>query len=202
MAQAPVRQTRAEKKAETRERLLVAAEKIAREQGFARITLDAVATAAGLTKGAIYSNFESKEDLMLEVLARLTPGLNMNAEIEDAPDLDTLLRRLGPLIGGAARTRAKQVALALEFDALAMRDPALRRAMKAADARLRAEHPEDDAAGWLRDRGMDPPVPAEQFFLVMNALAVGLISRRIIQGEAEVPDELITWAFTRLASSD
>jgi len=201
MAQAPVRQTRAEKKAETRERLLKAAETIARDQGFARITLEAVASAAGLTKGAIYSNFGSKEELLLEVLERLTPGLNFTAEVEDVPDLTSLLARIGSLLGGAARTRSKQLALAVEFDALAMRDPALRRAIKASEARLRAEE-EADAHTWLHERGIDPPVPAAQFFLVMNALAYGLLTRRIIRGESEVPDELITWAFGRLASFD
>jgi AcrR family transcriptional regulator len=202
MAQVPVRQTRAEKKAETRERLLKAAETIARDHGFARITLEGVATAAGLTKGAIYSNFESKEDLMLEVLTRLTPGLNLTPEVDDVPDLPSLLARVGSLLGGAARTRAKQIALAVEFDALAMRDPALRRAVRAEQARLRAENADNDDETWLRERGIEPPVPAEQFFLVLNALAYGLLARRIIQGEAAVPDELITWAFSRLTSFD
>lgn len=200
MAQAPVRQTRAEKKAETRERLLAAAESIARDQGFARITLEAVASAAGLTKGAIYSNFESKEDLMLEVLDRLTPGLNLTAEVEDAPDLTSLLGRIAPALARAARSRAKQIALAIEFDALAMRDPALRRTIKAARAKARAELPSDDEA-WLRSRGIRPEIPADQFFLVLNSLAIGLITHRIIYGEAELPDELISWAFSRFDSS-
>src|SRR5207248_1670335 len=186
-------------KAETRERLLKAAEAIARDQGFARITLEAVASAAGLTKGAIYSNFGSKEELMLEVLTRLTPGLNLTPDVEDVPDLPSLLARIGSLLGGAARTRAKQIALAVEFDALAMRDPALRRAIKAEQARLRAENAADaEDETWLRRHGIEPPVPAEQFFLVLNALAYGLLTRRIIQGEAAVPDELISWAFGRL----
>ena len=200
MAQAPARLSRAEKKAETRERLLTAAEAIAREQGFARITLDAVATAAGLTKGAIYSNFESKEDLLVEVLTRLTPGLNLTQEVEDAPDLESFLDRLGPLLGTAARTRAKQIALVSEFEALAMRDPALRRAIRANTAKEREGYADDEA--WLRDRGIEPPVAARQFFVVMNALAIGLVTRRVLYGEVEVPDELMTWAFRRLASCD
>ena len=201
MAQAPVRQTRAEKKAETRERLLKAAETIARDQGFARLTLEAVASAAGLTKGAIYSNFESKEDLLLEVLLRLTPGLNLTEEVEAAADLASFIEQLGPLVGAAARTSAKQFALVSEFEALAMRDPALRRAVRASRAKDTAEYG-GQAAAWLRGHGLDPPIPAEQFFLVMNALAIGLATRRVLYGEAQVPDELMTWAFRRLASFD
>jgi len=200
MAQAPVRQSRAEKKAETRERLLKAAETIARDQGFARVTLEAVASAAGLTKGAIYSNFGSKEELILDVLQRLTPGLNLTAEVEDARDLRTLLQRTAVLIAAGARSKAKQVALASEFDALALRDPALRKAIKAATARERAADPED-AEDWFRERGIDLPVPAKWWALAVSMLGAGLLTRRILLGEAEVPDAFIVWALGRFDSS-
>jgi AcrR family transcriptional regulator len=201
MPQAPLRQTRAEKKADTRERLLAAAEAIATNEGFGRITLEAVAAAAGLTKGAIYSNFASKEDLVLEVVVRLTPGMNITPEVEDASDLASLLQQTAEATAKVAGTRSKQVMLALEFDALVMRDIKLRRAMKAAQARERAADPEtvDD---WFAEKGIELPIPAEQFALVVSALAIALIQRRVIDGAAKVPDELISWALGRFASSD
>jgi AcrR family transcriptional regulator len=201
MAQAPVRQTRAEKKAETRERLLRATEAIARDQGFAKITLEAVATAAGLTKGAIYSNFASKEELMLEVLSRLTPGLNLTAELEDAPDLPSMLERAAALLPAAARTSAKQAALMTEFEALAMRDPALRKAINRVEAEERARDP-DEIERWFEERGIELPIPAAQYVRVVNALGMGLMNRRILHGQADMPDELIAWALGRLASFD
>src|SRR5437763_816587 len=60
--------TREEKKAQTRERLIDAAATVFAEKGFAATSLDEVADAAGLTKGAVYSNFENKEDLVRAVL--------------------------------------------------------------------------------------------------------------------------------------
>lgn len=201
MAHAPRRQTRAEKKADTRERLLAAAEAIAVNEGFGRITLEAVATAAGLTKGAIYSNFGSKEDLLIEVVTRLTPGLNMTPELEDAPDLASMLERTAAAAAKAARTRTKQVVLITEFDALVMRDVKLRHAMKTAQAKARAADPET-AEDWFAKQGIEPPIPAEQFILVVNALVFGLIQRRVISGAGKVPDELIRWALGRFASSD
>src|SRR5881227_1014476 len=62
------RLTREEKKAQTRERLIEAAARGFAEKGFATTSLDEVADAAGLTKGAVYSNFENKEDLVEAVL--------------------------------------------------------------------------------------------------------------------------------------
>jgi AcrR family transcriptional regulator len=192
-----VRQTRAEKKAETRERLLRAGERIAQTQGLSRVTLDAVAEAAGLTKGAIYSNFESKEELILEVSSRLTPGLELTPETLGADSIPELLACLGPVVADAVRTKPKQVAAAAELDALLMRDAKLRRAMLDVYARLRQEDPGPEA--WFEARADQLPLPLEQFVEVVNALALGFLVRRTIYGEEAVPEELMTWAFSRFA---
>ena len=49
----------------TRSRLLEAAERVFFGRGFHGASLEAVAEEAGLTKGAVYSRFESKADLFL-----------------------------------------------------------------------------------------------------------------------------------------
>jgi AcrR family transcriptional regulator len=59
--------SREERKAQTREALLAAGDRLFREQGFHSASLDQVAAAAGYTKGAVYSNFASKEDLFLAI---------------------------------------------------------------------------------------------------------------------------------------
>jgi len=60
--------TRRERQALTRERLIaVAAEELIRS-GYRGTSLERVADAAGFSKGAVYSNFASKEDLVLAVL--------------------------------------------------------------------------------------------------------------------------------------
>jgi AcrR family transcriptional regulator len=52
-----------------RRRLLDAAFKVFADSGFANATMDEVASAAGLTKGAIYSNFASKDDLFFAIMS-------------------------------------------------------------------------------------------------------------------------------------
>src|SRR5262249_53432660 len=53
------------RRAMTRQHLLDAAAIVFARDGFHGATLDEVATAAGFSKGAVYSNFKSKEDLFL-----------------------------------------------------------------------------------------------------------------------------------------
>lgn len=56
---------RDERKAQTRARLLDAAARVYARRGFDGPTLDEVAAEAGFTKGAVYSHFGSKENLLL-----------------------------------------------------------------------------------------------------------------------------------------
>jgi AcrR family transcriptional regulator len=62
--------TRADRQARTRDELIEAADRLFTSAGFHATSVDAVADAAGYTKGAVYSNFESKEDLFFAVYER------------------------------------------------------------------------------------------------------------------------------------
>src|SRR4051812_8217985 len=56
------------KRERTRARLLDAAVEVIRERGFYRTTLEEVARRAGMTRGAIYGNFNDKDELLLAVV--------------------------------------------------------------------------------------------------------------------------------------
>jgi AcrR family transcriptional regulator len=56
------------RRAMTRQHLLDAAAIVFARDGFHGSTLDQVAATAGFTKGAVYSNFKSKDDLFVELL--------------------------------------------------------------------------------------------------------------------------------------
>jgi TetR/AcrR family transcriptional regulator, transcriptional repressor for nem operon len=53
-----------------RERVVAAAAHLLRERGIAGIGVDALAEAAGVTHGAVYSHFDSKDDLAAAAVAR------------------------------------------------------------------------------------------------------------------------------------
>jgi AcrR family transcriptional regulator len=62
--------TRADRQAQTRAELIAAADRRFSVDGFHATTLALVADDAGYTKGAVYSNFSSKEDLFFAVYER------------------------------------------------------------------------------------------------------------------------------------
>ena len=64
------RLTREESKEQTRLRLLDAAQTVFMKKGFVAASVEDIAEAAGYTRGAFYSNFRSKAELLMEVLRR------------------------------------------------------------------------------------------------------------------------------------
>src|SRR5215216_6070411 len=85
------RMTRAEKRERTYEESILEAEKLFIEQGFHASSVDEIALEAGYTKGAVYSNFESKEDLFFAVYERRAERV--------MADYERALREAGPISG-------------------------------------------------------------------------------------------------------
>lgn len=66
------RRRQADRRAETRRKLLDAAVTSLVENGFAGTTVDTIASAAGVTRGALNHHFDSKIELMLAAAGRVT----------------------------------------------------------------------------------------------------------------------------------
>jgi len=64
------RLTREQSRAQTRERLLTAARGVFARRGFHGASVDEIASEAGFSTGALYSNFDGKEDLFLVLMDR------------------------------------------------------------------------------------------------------------------------------------
>src|SRR5277367_5958465 len=64
------RMTRGQSRANTRERLLAAARSVFAGSGFHGASVEEIASEAGFSTGALYSNFEGKEDLFLVLMER------------------------------------------------------------------------------------------------------------------------------------
>lgn len=65
-----IRLTREQSRDQTRERLLDAAQAMFMGKGFVGASVEDIAQAAGYTRGAFYSNFGSKSELLVELLRR------------------------------------------------------------------------------------------------------------------------------------
>jgi TetR/AcrR family acrAB operon transcriptional repressor len=73
---------------ETRNRILDAAELLFTEKGVSRTSLEMIAAAAGLTRGAIYWHFRNKADLFDAMMARVVLPMEEMAARASGDDLD------------------------------------------------------------------------------------------------------------------
>lgn len=64
----PKRLTRAERQQQTRDALLDAAARVFVRRGFQGSSVEEISAEAGYTRGAFYSNFKSKDEILVEVL--------------------------------------------------------------------------------------------------------------------------------------
>src|SRR5918997_2132598 len=120
--------SRAERQQRTRGGLVDAAERLFTEQGFHATSLDAVAAEAGFTKGAVYSNFASKEDLFIAVYERRVDARveEMEAAIGAAKSARDAIMRMVPGAGGRPQAEDGWLAVFFEFWAHVLRHPELR----------------------------------------------------------------------------
>jgi AcrR family transcriptional regulator len=177
------------RKDEVRTRVLQAAGAVFAERGFAAATLDQVAAAAGFTKGAVYSNFGSKDELFLALMEE--EAAHRVQVVEDS------LRTTGDLTGALAavgselsRRDSTWQLLFLEFWQRAVRDPEVRRAFVASRRTLRARVTEV-VERFLTERPVRTGWDAPSLTVVLLALANGLAVEALPDPGA-VPDDLLT----------
>jgi len=185
------RLTREQSKANTRERLLAAARSSFAESGFHGASVEEIASRAGFSTGALYSNFDGKEDLFLVLMER---------EIEEhAREISEAVRERASVseraTGGARRwmmmieREPALLLLFMEFWAYGVREPAVRPkvAERFAHVRRMLTRLIEDGA---REFELQLALPAEQLAIAVDALADG-IARQRLTDPAAVPDELM-----------
>ena len=116
--------TQTPKRRQTVARLVDAAAEVVAEKGFQRASLEEIAARAGLTTGAIYSNFEGKDDLFWAVLGsrRIASAFVWTA---GKPVADNLQQTAESFVSGLANSRSQAGFLA-EFILYALGDPRAR----------------------------------------------------------------------------
>jgi AcrR family transcriptional regulator len=133
------RVTRAESKERTRQRLLAEAQRLFRERGYAATSLEQIAEAAEVTKGAIYGHFASKEDLMLTAMeAAPAPDYSTTLGDESRP-LPERVAEFSRAVSAEQPGDEAELAVMLEFWAALLRSPdALQRYRARVEGRLQA----------------------------------------------------------------
>ncbi len=185
------RMTRRQGRANTRERLLRAARSVFARRGFHGASVEEIASEAGFSTGALYSNFTGKEDLFLVLMER---EIDEHArEISDAVRARASMTERAT--GGARQwmtmiEREPEVLLLfMEFWAYGVRDAQVRPKVAARFAQVRELLTKLIADG-VREFDLELDIPAEQLAVAIDALADGIARQKLADPDA-VPDELM-----------
>jgi AcrR family transcriptional regulator len=188
------RLTRAEKQAVTRAALLESAANVFARRGYQAATVEEISESAGFSRGAFYSNFDSKEELFLTLIESRTEG-NLRDIAAAFQKGDTAEERIGS--GGAfldsmAGRERQWCVLYMELWAQAVRDPKLRRRFS-----KQYEVWRDGIAHMVEARyeelGLEPDGPPRELASGLIALFEGQVLQRLID-----PSGLDDGFFTRL----
>lgn len=196
------RPTRREQRERNRVRLLAAAEKIFAERGIQGASLEEVAAEADLTKGAVYSNFDGKEDLVLEVMWRRlsSPEDTEVARLlaSDRP-AEQLIDDYGALWAATVRggEREHYARVALEFLTHAMRRPEARKRLLA----LLFPPPEAGRHPLAPEGSELARLPRGHADAILQALDIGLSTLSMLDPE-HCPPELYPVALRLLAGME
>lgn len=100
----------------TREGLLEIAEGIVRNEGAGGLTIDALAKAAGISKGGVQYSFSSKDDLVRALIDRWTHQFDaLLGEVDDVPPADLIGKYIQVMRDSQAAMNAKMAGLMIAY---------------------------------------------------------------------------------------
>ena len=186
----------------TRDALVAAAAEVFTAKGFHAASLDEIADAAGFTRGAIYSNFGSKEELLFAVYDRLDDmSLAGMADAMDERGGDPVedATAAAEVWSGLLGRSRDVIALSLELRLYALRNPEARERLVKLE-----QQATDKLAGFIEDtfarQGMQLRTPAKQLAELGRAGVNGLEEAAAVDEEnAAHYRELIQTLFVLLA---
>lgn len=150
----------------TRGRILSAAGRLFAERGYGNVSMPAIAKASGITAGAIYKHFDSKEDLFFQAVAQRLPEAQTIAG-----DADIGLPRIVAEYTTARLKLMRQ--LAVEVHSASLHHPKVRRLLnRSLDhniAQLTTAIVKDQARGKL-DPSLDPGLLARTVLVFVMGL--------------------------------
>src|SRR5437764_709377 len=125
-------QPKGDKRERTRAALIQAAAELVREKGFERTSLEDIARRAGMTRGAIYGNFQNREELFLALVeSRWEPVVPPPAPGDGYVDQ---MRKLADAVVAALPLRRAGAVGAASFQAWTLTHEPMRRRIVEANA--------------------------------------------------------------------
>ena len=161
------------RRAKTRERLIEAAAAAVLDKGFRDTTLDEIAARAGMTKGAIYDNFASKDALFVAVMSSKPAHLPIPAD-RSGTAAERLVAMARAVTADTDANRL-QIPLRAEFLLYSLSHPEMRETMA---AWLRSGFEAEEAALARAFAPGELPMSPAAFTVMLEAMIPGLMYLR------------------------
>lgn len=161
---------------QTKKAILVAASRCFAENGYAACSMDAIAQAAGLSKGGLYAHFKSKEELFTAVIRQEHERAAERAQamLERPPYLDGLVWYMGECIRNAGFPMDHR--LWAEVLAVAGRDSAMREVFLESE-KMSREFMKELLRKGIASAEINADIDVEATSILLFALGDGLIIR-------------------------
>src|SRR5690625_400276 len=192
------RLTREESKRLTRERLLHVATEMFAEQGFYSTSVDQIAEKAGYSKGAVYSNFGSKDDLFLTIFKENQQD-DLQQLSEFARQFDSIDDFIQTMEAHHKYDRTEQAAwsiLKLEFLLYAMRNDNVRKKLAVILRENRQEMAEILMMFFSKDEKVMSETIDELAFLLLS-LDIGIGIQAFVDND-NIPEQIFAKGLRRL----
>lgn len=167
----------------TRERLLTAATQVFLERGVVLASVEEICEAAGFTRGAFYSNFADKHELLEALLAReseavlaaLTALCDPAGGVHDVPDVISRFFALSPL-------GRDHYLIHTELTLAAIRDPQAYELFRAL-GRTQFERMGEAVKATLRLAGLEPAVDLRDLTEVLYGIIERSVASALLDGD-------------------
>lgn len=189
------------KRSQTQERLIEAALEVFAKTGISGASVEQICETAGFTRGAFYSNFDSKDALLLAAYRQMTNNSSLatkrfldehpqlqfdqNLEPNKIPQLITAV--LSMLMTQGLNEHA--VLIRAEVRQLALRQPQLRTDITAIEAEV-VQNFAQPLASILAKFGLKFSVPADTAIRWLTAVFDHEASQAILQGQPFIPESI------------
>jgi AcrR family transcriptional regulator len=181
------------KRERTKAALIRAAAELIGRRGYERTSMEAVAKQAGMSRGAIYGNFASRDELFLAVAGHfwrpIAPAFPPESSFPER------MHMLGAAVAREASARRAVAVGAVSFQLYALTHPEMRARLEAMNAAIYRAAAADLAASVPAEA---LPLPPETFVKVAHALIEGLMLTHFLTPEL-ITQDVIVAAFEALA---
>jgi AcrR family transcriptional regulator len=182
----------AQRSEETRGRLLKAAEECFARSGYDGTGVAEICQAAGVSKGAFYHHFATKQDIFLALLTRWLAALeqSLGGLRDRAASVPEALQAMTGVVSGILTDAGDRLPIYLEYLSQARRDPAVWRATIEPYRRFRDFFAEVIERG-IRE-GSLRPVNSRSAARALVSMAIGLLLQALL--DVDERDHEQVWA--------